>query len=135
VTQQGQHRQRQVLEAEFVRRNMPPDTTRFELNGADIWVFEIAPEGMQFTIGIYYDADFNAYAAQCISPRIEDRWTPARAHDFHLYADGQICLSSKTHAHMPTMAAAYGRSCLWALGVALLEQGRAMGYPETTFPF
>jgi hypothetical protein len=77
----------------------------------------------------------NAYAVQCISPALEGRWTPDLGHELHIYADGNICLSSRTHSHMPTMDEAYGRSCLWALGVSLMEQGRAVGYRNLKFPF
>lgn len=103
-----------------VFKYLPANTKHFNNKGRDIWCYRKNTEvGIEFEIALFFDPDENGYCAQLISPTLEAKW---KRDVVCIYADGAISVGgmqgqSRTRS---TLLEVYGRSSLWAEGVAIM---------------
>jgi hypothetical protein len=92
-------------------------------DGARGWLCPLTSRaGDRYELFLYFDG--GAYQVKVVSPDVEGR---ADGHACHLFPGGIVCLG-EGGAGMPTLAAAWGRSVVWANGFSIYQR-------TGTFPF
>lgn len=112
---------------------MPDNTMVIDQDGRTLFVFEKDTEvQIPFSIAVYFDPDENGYCAHVIAPEIEEEWKSI--HVGHVFKDGVICLGGENMRAKTSLREAYGKSCLWAEGMAIMITSHLRGEP-CEFPF
>jgi hypothetical protein len=118
---------------QYVERHMPKGTRHVSMDGKDCWIFiKNTRIGISITLALYYDRDENGYCAQVLEPALPE--SLKSIHAGHLFSDGVICMGEDSMRTRRTLGEAYGRSCLWAEGIACVLAGHMVG-ELTEFPF